>query len=207
MLFLVDGKPLPSYVEQSGVANTQQPPPIPDIPPEALPEPTLEQMLKLANTITAKAEDADLLNAVVTNQPRRILERYYHRLLLLLAALLVLVYGIYRLSKPPAIATRPSPTLAIGGPQALATSRDFATAEQRGIAARFLARDFLTALTGSSESQHWRERLRDGMTEGKMSNAISYLLTVAQSDHPPLLTEEQLVAFGTTLELVRAQTR
>lgn len=234
MLFLVDGEVMTSYADRNSQSQPNPPlpklpplPPIDEIPPEALPEPTLAQMLKVANRVVSKVEDSDLINEVVANQPRRIREPYFRRLLLILASLLILTYAIYRLSRPPAIATSPSTTLAVGPPP-IDTSNDFATAEQRGVAARFLARDFFIEQTGSTDSRKWREffSVESGAVRGKAAGRVSrgqvsrwkrrskshssadqdsvgYLIAIADSQHPPLLTTDQLTSFGVELEELR----
>lgn len=231
MLFLVDGQAMPSYTKRAQQEPADQSippiPPIDEIPPEAIPEPTLDQMLKVANRVVSKVEDSDLINEFVSNQPRRIREPYFRRLLLILGSLFVLTYAIYRLSRPPAIATPASTTLAVGPPP-IDTSKDFATAEQRGVAARYLARDFFIEQTGSTDARKWREMFSVGSYAGAESlqkkssktktklpksfrkspainqlDSIGYLIAVADSQHAPMLTTNQLTSFGIELETLR----
>jgi hypothetical protein len=157
------------------------------------------------NKVVAKVEDSDLLNEAVADRPRRILDPYYYRLLLIAAAILLLTYAIFRLSKPPVKPTPAAPTLAIG-PPAIDQDDDFATAEQRGVAARFLARDLFFELTGSMDAGLWRAKLGVKPLKAKKQPAIDsvgYLIHVAESNRPPLLNKHQLLKFGRSLEQLR----
>jgi hypothetical protein len=201
MVFLVDGIAMPSYVNMldENDPNNLRPEdiPLPDLPPEAIPKPTLEQLLKVANTVVAKVEDSDLINEAIADQPRRFMDSYYNRLLLIAGTVLLLTYAMYRLAIPAGRTLAGNKSGKTVERVTKGSDEDFATAEERGLAAKFLAKDFLSIATGSSDPRKWRTALPEKLVK---SETLGTLIHIAESNGPVLLTKAQLLELGKTLE-------
>ncbi len=158
LLFSIDGMHMPSYREQL----SQLPEDLPNMTPDVTPELSAEQMLQVLNRTVAKAEDADLINALIADRPRRLPTRYYRRgLLFALAAGIVMMALVLLLSRSP-IRTQPRQARAMQA-AVLPGSGDIDIQHPDGVrraeAARVIAAEFMTRLTRSTAPERWQEYL------------------------------------------------
>jgi len=152
-LFVSDVAPTanPDLAQNDADKPQVEPPPfdwedLPNLPPETL--------LKFGNNVAAGLEDSNILNDLVSNQPRNMSDALFQRSMLLLLALLILVWLIRRLFTPTPV------TGTLRGDREMHNMTDLRIAkniEQNRYheSARYLSREFFTNLTGSPEPADW----------------------------------------------------
>ncbi len=171
LLFSVDATPQASYEE--ALKEMLASAPLPDINLNETPELEIEQMLRVANTVVANAEDANLANAYLEDRPRRLSDRHYLRSILFAIAAAVGCMAVYQLTQRSARPSRqPSPPRkqAIA---AVAHTRQAPTVG-RGEAAVLLCRDTLRTLSGSDDPENWTRLPADSpITRDHLSRVVS----------------------------------
>ncbi|MCA9127022.1 MAG: hypothetical protein KDB22_08050 [Planctomycetales bacterium] len=143
--------------------------PLPELTPEQIPELEMEQMLQVANSVIAKAEDADLLNELLADRPRQIRTPYYQRGLLfaLVAALLALfAYQFWGRSRKLLPTLEPAKIFAPKSPQK-ARSSAAEQAQRRGEAIKIIAQQFLTAHFDTDSPEQWQQRISRNRTSSE----------------------------------------
>lgn len=181
-LYFVDGRRAEaSYEEELKklLANAELPPGATD----QVPELEIEQMLRIADTVIANSEDANLLNAYLQDRPRRLSSRHYNRSILFAIAAAISCLAVYQLArraeKPAKRPAAPAVPTVVGKVQQPSSEK----ASQRGEAARLRSRDTLRKLTGSESEQAW-ESFAAGNTNTRDKYLIDRLVGVATQ--PPM---------------------
>lgn len=156
---------------------------------DQVPELEIEQMLRIADTVIANSEDANLLNAYLRDRPRRMSSRHYNRSILFGIVAAICCMAAYQLARRGAKpARRPAaPAVPTVVRKVLQPSEE--KARQRGEAARLRSRDTLRKLTGSDLVQTWesfaaeRANTREKyMVERLLNVATHSPMQLAQSD-------------------------
>ncbi|HBE68126.1 MAG TPA: hypothetical protein DDW52_08250 [Planctomycetaceae bacterium] len=164
-----------------------------NIPPEMLgqaPELEIEQMLRVANTVMANSEDANLLNAYLEDRPRRMSSRVYNRNLLFAVLLVMLAYLIYRLLKAGGtLAGQPRPARQVTANAPIVGLGDDLPG-RRGEAARLRCRAALKHWTDDTDPVKW-QRAVEGVSEPNSKAQLQRLLIVA-TDPPAPITQSDL---------------
>lgn len=183
LYFVADNRVEQSYKERLAelVADA-------NIPPEMLgqtPELEIEQMLRVANTVMANSEDANLLNAFLEDRPRRMPSRVYNRNILFAVLLALLAYFIYRLLKAGGtMAGQPRPARQVNANVPVVGLGDDLPG-RRGEAARLRCRAALKHWTGDADSGKW-QRAVEGVSEPNSKAQLQRLLLVATAPPAPI---------------------
>jgi hypothetical protein len=204
LYFMADGQSLPSYqglLQEAGALAAA----------EQSPELEIEQMLRLANTVVANAEDSDLLNEMLANRPRRIPTPYYHRGLLFFLAFVIVCIALYLLfSQLPRRAPHAHVPANKAPPGTLGLkSFDSSPEHRRGEAAQALAAAALTAVTGSDDPEKWLEigtdqdQRKRRLSAGQLSQ-LQQLIDLATSTAPRPLALSELSNIDRLATQVRA---
>lgn len=163
LLFLTDGQPAGSYRDSPLLQNPQSAaaPFTPPATPPDLPEPKLETMLRLANSVISNVQESDILNETLARQPRRVRLPQYQRILLLAlagTAVWLLLWLLSRNAPSPWLMRRqpPRPMAAAYLPKSSGT----ASTTDYSAAGRTLAADFCRELTGSARPADWQPLLQ-----------------------------------------------
>lgn len=156
------------------------------IPPGAIdqvPELEIEQMLRIADTVIANSEDANLLNAYLQDRPRRLSSRHYNRSILFAIAAAISCLAVYQLARRTQKPARRPAAPAVPTIVRKVQQPSGEKARQRGEAARLRSRDTLRKLTGSDSDQTW-ESFAAGITNTRDKYMAERLVSVATQ--PPL---------------------
>jgi hypothetical protein len=219
LVFVVDGKALPSYrtnpppqrpppPNPNQTNRPQIPPNMPEMPPldPPLPELTLENFLRLTNAAIKDVERSNVVNQALQNQPRSfVIANYYRWIWGLLAAVLVtlLLWKLLRRTNyiPQFFAFR-----------RMRSSHEIRNSSQHpldrnGPAAEVLARDFCRKLTGHDNLAHWQRYLEDfdatavslKLTPHDRTAAKS-ILELAIYGKKSLISDQQLQHLGMTMQ-------
>lgn len=147
--------------EQTSVRNTLMPPP--DLPSDATPagqpqppEATLERALRLGNAVAQEVQTSNVLNEALSRQPRRLWAGRYFWFLLFMAASAFLVGTLWFLSRSGVFRNSfPIPAKMLAAFE-LRDSEAGPDGDYRGPVG-YLAREFCYELTGSKQSEEWRQ--------------------------------------------------
>ncbi|MEQ9408140.1 MAG: hypothetical protein RIK87_10465 [Fuerstiella sp.] len=206
MLFIVDGSILGSY-RNSPLLNSD-PSSMPPLP-EDLPEPETQTMLRAANLFIRNAEESNLLNEAIANQPRHISEPSYRRALLFTVLILALLIVIWKLA-----ATGPTPHPAMPVREmksALAlTSGQQIRATEFGLAASMLARELCRELTGLPDPAEWQRLLSGNAASGTAvalkkshQNQLATVLNLAVNTRTVHISRRRFETIGRTIQQLR----
>ncbi|GAB5403783.1 MAG: hypothetical protein Aurels2KO_20140 [Aureliella sp.] len=190
LFFSVDASPQASYQEE--LKEILASAPLPDVSLDEAPELEIEQMLRVANTVMANAEDANLANAYLEDRPRRLSDRHYFRSILFAIAAAIGCMAVYQLTQRTA---RPSRQPGPPRSQAIAAAAQAQKAPtvRRGEAAVLLCRDTLRGLTGSDDPESWRRLPASSPT---MQDQISRVVKTA-TEPPMQLAASDLLEIDT----------
>lgn len=158
LLFVSDGEILPSYRDSPVMPSPQaETPPVPPLP-EQLPEPELQTLVRLANSVIRNVEESNILNETLMNQPRHVRQPLYLQVVLMVLTCLAGLLLAWRVSGKSLLRPQPLP-----GRQMLpsgAVDADSPTAgSQFGAAAEILAAELCRELTGSDNPADWSKQL------------------------------------------------
>ncbi len=207
ILFLVDGLPLGSYQDspQINATNSNPPPPMPD----NIPEPGLDTMLRVANSVVKNIEQSNVLNEALANRPRDMSTPHYRRAIMFTLAALALAFVIWKLSANGPTTSAPMPTRHMRTAYALVSDQK-ANATEFGISASMLARDLCRELTGTSDSRVWLSQLSpDNLQEtanaekSLRQNSLSTVLDLAVRTGTVHIPQKKFLSIGNTIQELR----
>lgn len=207
VLFIVDGLPktTPGAIVPPVMDMNVPKPEIEELPID----PSLQSLLEMSNAVITKFEDADLMNEMLANQPRRIREAYYRRILIVGFSALLFAAALYQFSRQ---FQRPRATVPLevetAGDNDWVDGPD--SPEDRGRAAQYLIRGALSEWTGSSDPVVWRRSLElsvPGSVDDGGTIAIAHLLHLGTANPVPPLSREKLHSVGLEVLRFRAQLR
>jgi hypothetical protein len=158
LAFLTDGVIQPGYRQSLQEAQTPDIPPVKPPIPEQLPEPELETILRVANTVIRKVEDSNVLNKALMNQPRNVRQPLYQHLLMLGLTLIAGAWILWLMMRRGATPAAPVPSRQMLSASRI-TGQLHAERLEFGAAAEILSRDLCRDLTGSSSPADWHKLL------------------------------------------------
>jgi hypothetical protein len=209
MIFAIDGVPQISYAESQRLSSM---PPPRDTQPEV--EPDMATMLRITNMAIRNVEESNVFNEVLKNRPRQFSIEQYFRWIwagIAVAAVCFVVWIVARrrLSVPGFLGARKMRSMH----SMLSTSQH--PLNQNSMAANLLARDFCKRWTGVDSVEKWREYANDLKSNAKDSSpsfqaaadrsSLQSIFDIAISGKNSLLSDEQLVRLGTTINALLVQ--
>jgi len=155
------------------LANEPAPSAMPPISPEETPPIDLKDLpnlspstlLRFANNVSAGIEDENLMNDLLTQQPRGMKTPVFRRTLLLLLAVALGLYLLRQFMMPTADPLPEQTSRDMSHVTALQVERK-AKQQQYHRSLKQLARDFLTELTGSDSPEQWQFKRSDVEVDG-----------------------------------------
>ena len=212
LVFIVDEQPLRSVWESpllhesiKGLPQTPpQVPPLNAVPPK----PTLENSLRLANSVIQNVEESNILNEALINQPRRFNRRLYSWNLLIILIVVMAIWLFVKLSHTAA--ARPASPLvrAMQTAQALLSEGKVRTKEY-GRAAQTLARNLCEELSAGADPD-WRqvlaapETLPFWETMGTSPRReLAEIVELAASSDAPHISSRRLQQIGASIHSIR----
>ncbi len=153
LAFVVEGQPQPSYRSSPLLQETNTPSPQNTSPPpqhQPPPKPTLETLLRVANSVIQNVEESNILNEVIVDQPRYPNRWLYPRVVLLSLAAIAAVWLFSKLAHTAAV--RPPPPSIREMQSAHVLSKEETDASYDcGAAAQTLARELCRELSAGSQ--------------------------------------------------------
>jgi hypothetical protein len=208
LLFVADGAVLGSYEDSPLLKNPPAPASLPELP-ENMPEPELETMLRVANSVIRNVEQSNVLNEVLANRPRNARAPYYWRIILFVLAIMALAFVIWRISATGFTPQQPMPNRAMKTAQDLSSGRKIKSAEF-GFASSLLARELCRELTGLEDPAGWRRVLSaDPTTETLIAqemstrNQLSVVLDLAVNTRTVHISRRRFESIGQTIDQLR----
>ena len=205
LLFATDGNFLPSY-QNSPALNANSPPPQ---LPENLPEPELQTMLRIANSVIRNVEESNVINEALANRPRNLAPPYFKRGLLFALAVAVLLFVFWKLTSAAPTSHRTMPRREMKTAHALTTDRKVQSAEF-GLAASMLARELCRELTDSQDTADWQRMLGGNAVSGAspiMKNAhrkrLAIVLNLAVNTRTVHISRRRFLSIGHTIQELR----
>ena len=212
LAFVVDGQPLRSFWEspllQESIKTQPQPPlqlPPLNVPP---PKPTLENTLRLANSVIQNVEESNILNEALIDQPRRFNRRLYSSMLLIGMVTVVAVWLFLKLEHTAA--ARPPSPLIRGMQTAHALLKEGKVqAKQYGRAAQTLARDLCQELSAGAYPD-WKQCLADPTVLPfwktmpiAQRRELTEIVELAASSDAPHISSRSLRKVGAVIQAIR----
>ena len=212
LLFVADGTGLGSY-EDSPLLNHLPPPAsLPELP-ENMPEPELETMLRVANSVIRNVEKSNVLNEALANRPRNARAPYYWRIFLFMLAIVALAFVIWKLSAAGSTAQQPMPDREMKTAHELSAGRKIKSAEF-GFASSMLARELCEEITGLEDPANWQRLLAANAATGALvvqekstQNQLSVVLDLAVNTRTVHISRRKFEATGQMIHQLRQRHR
>jgi hypothetical protein len=212
LFFVTDGAPLGSYEDSPLLNNPPAPSSLPELP-ENMPEPELETMFRVANSVIRNVEQSNVINEVLANRPRNARAPYYWRIFLFVLAILALAFVIWRISATGLTPQQPMPNRAMKTAQELSSGRKIKSAEF-GLASSLLARELCRELTGLEDPAGWRRVLSANAATGALvaqemstQNQLSVVLELAVNTGTVHISRRRFESIGQTIDQLRQLNR
>lgn len=216
LVFLVDGRPLPSYRASPLLQQTAKPElqrsmplsvPIQNAPP---PKPTLESALRLANSVIQNVEESNILNEALINQPRPLNRRLY-TWIVLVGLVAIMAAWLTLKMKHTAAVNPPSPSARTMKTALALLNGNEDQGRQYGEAAQMLARDFCLELSAgaplSPDSWHCLDNPAIQPSLERMSASqrreLTSLIELAASSDAPHISSRRLQQIGLLIHSLR----
>ena len=208
LLFVADGTVIGSYEDSPLLKNPPAPASLPELP-ENMPEPELETMLRVANSVIRNVEQSNVMNEVLANRPRNARAPYYWRIMLFVLAIVALAFVIWRISATGFTPQQPMPNRAMKTAQDLSSGGRIKSAEF-GYAASLLARELCRELTGLEDPTDWRRVLSANAATGTLiaqemstQNQLSVVLDLAVNTRTVHISRRRFESIGQTIDQLR----
>ncbi|MEO2024533.1 MAG: DUF4350 domain-containing protein [Fuerstiella sp.] len=208
LLFVADGTGLGSYEDSPLLNNLPPPTSLPELP-ENMPEPELETMLRVANSVIQNVEQSNVLNEVLANRPRNARAPYYWRIFLFLLAIVALAFVIWKLSATGSTPQEPMPNRDMKTAHDLSAGRKIKSAEF-GFASSLLARELCEELTGLEDPANWQRLLAANAATGVLvvqekstRNQLSVVLDLAVNTRTVHISRRRFETIGQTIHQLR----
>ncbi|MCP4175805.1 MAG: hypothetical protein GY758_34095 [Fuerstiella sp.] len=212
LLFVADGVILGSYKDSPLLKNRPWPASLPELP-ENMPEPELQTMLRVANSVIRNVEQSNLMNEVLANRPRNARAPYYWRICLFVLAIVALAFVIWRISATGLSPQQPMPSRAMKTAQELSSGRKIKSTEF-GFASSMLARELCRELTGQDDSADWQSMLSANAATGAMvtqemslQNQLSVVLDLAVNTRTVHISRRRFESIGQIIDHLRKLNR
>lgn len=213
LVFVVDGRPLPSYRQSPMLQESVQEEPSPPIPPSPPPVPAAqpdlnwEQRLQVLNSVVQHVEESNLHNEVLINNPRRPHQQLYPRVILLMLAVATSIWLLSVLRNTTGDrAGQPAPVVMKTANQMVADKAS--SARDCGSIARTLTQELCRELTGSSVPQDWQQSLSDPTMLPNLNESqrrmLKEIVEVAVDRDMPHLSASRLRQIGSLIRQIRA---
>jgi hypothetical protein len=215
LAFLIEGQLQPTYraspllQDKPNSAPQIQPQPPLSSPPQPPPNPSWEQLLRMANAIVRNIEESNILNEAIVNHPRFPNARMYPLVILLGLAMIAAVWLLMKLAHP--MATHPSAPV----PHVIQSAHEIETERKEesahyGSSAQTLARDLCFELTGSHATIDWQQMLSNPsqlavpeMAERPLRHDLSTIVELAVSHSAPHISSRRLEQLGGIIRRLR----
>jgi hypothetical protein len=201
LVMIVDGQLQDSY-RDSPLMNS---PPINPSLPDNLPEPELQTMLRVANSVIKNVEESNVLNEALANRPRNVKEPYYKRSLLFTLALLAMAFVMWKLSANGSTLHPAMPNRAMQSAHALSAERKIESSEF-GLSASMLARELCKDLTDSTDPAEWQRMLSGNAVTGtslirkkSLQKRMGTILNLALNTRTVHLSQRRFEQIGRTI--------
>lgn len=206
LLFVVDNSPSSSYL----VGPLADQLPLPSLDGEQAPELGLDEMLMVANSVVEHVQDTDVMNELLTDQPRRMRESVYRRGLLNALAVAMVCFALYKLAtraRKPQSPKQPDQQRRVGGSRPALEHNP----EARARTALTLATNFCQELTSSTQKNVWRDQLSPaaiadrGIHLSKADgNQLTAIVSMAMQNRLQPISLARLIEIGQTIASLRA---
>ena len=213
LVFVVDGKPLPSYVQSPILqdAGQQEPsPPAPSSPPSVpseQPDPTWEQRLRVLNAVIQHVEESNLHNEALINNPRRPHQQLYPRVILLMIAVGTSIWLLSVLWKRAGVQLNQTQSLVMKSAQRMVSDTTNSTRDYASIV-RTLTRELCRELSGSSVPQDWQQSLSDPTMLTTLTKPerrmLEEIVKLAVDQDMPHISASRLRQIGSMIRQIRS---
>ncbi|MEO2013748.1 MAG: DUF4350 domain-containing protein [Fuerstiella sp.] len=208
LLFLADGAGLGSYEDSPLLNNLPPPGSLPELPAN-MPEPELQTMLRVANSVIQNVERSNVLNEVLANRPRNARAPYYWRIFLFMLAIVALAFVIWKLSATGSAPQQSMPDREMKTAHQLSAGRKIKSAEF-GFASSMLARELWEELTGLEDPASWQRLLAANAATGVLvdqekstQNQLSVVLDLAVNTRTVHISRRRFESIGQTIHQLR----
>ncbi|MCP4784466.1 MAG: hypothetical protein GY878_13020 [Fuerstiella sp.] len=208
LLFLADGAELGSYEDSPLLKALPSPGSLPELPAN-MPEPELQTMLRVANSVIQNIEQSNVLNEALANRPRNARAPYYWRIFLFMLAIAALTFVIWKLSATGSTPQQPMPDREMKTAQELSTGRKIKSAEF-GFASSMLCRELCEELTGLEDPANWLRLLSTNAATGALvvkekstQNQLSVVLDLAVNTRTVHISRRRFESIGQTIHQLR----
>ena len=199
LVFVSGGQLMPSYEQQ--LSEMLNPP---------IPEPTLERMLRIANAVAQDVQASNVVNEALSQQPRNVSPRRYFRFMLAVLAGLILLIILWMILRSGTFQTMFVNHRKMKAGYQLRDNAYGANGDYRS-AAGYLAREYCYELTGSQQSNDWRQyweeskaKLRvEGLSAGEI-RTLGEVIDIACRGSQSRMSSRDFHQFGLLIKSLRS---